>query len=667
MCRIRGRFWAAVALVAGITCVFGQNDTGTVLRFNVDLVQVDAVVRDSKGRYVKDLRAQDFEVFQDGKPQKITHFSYVSNAGVPLRGVTKDAADPAVSVIPARQLSAADIRRSIVLMVDDFRMSFENLVYIRKSLTKYIDEQVQPGDVAAVVTTTGESGSLQQFTSDKRQLHAVVDRLHWKPRFRELPRQFDPLLYSLRRAIRDLAQFPGRKSLVLFSEGRTNIEDPDSVHGVSDQANRASVVIYGIDARGLPTLSFTAEDRTPSPRNMLQRHMDYSRSQDILNYLATQTGGLFLHDNNDMDSQIRTVMEDQAGYYLIGWNPGPEVFENLKAGRQYHRIQIKTVQGGLNVRTRQGFFGFPGSGPAARPSQAMQLEAALFSPFRSGGIPLRLTALIAQDEQSVLNVQSLLHIGAQGLDFLPDTGDCYSLNLAIYASLAPLDEGAVPARFTHTAELHLCGSAARKAREDGLVAILSDKIRGPGAYQWHVAVRNIAPDEDKLKPGRAENLVPRTEGGVEPLKIGSASQFIEVPDLKRSGLILSSIVLRADGAGELSPVQAGQAAYRPVLAGDPALRRFRAKDTLSYRCDVLNADAAPVVEIGIYREGKKIFEGKPGEVVATGARRFAVRGTYRLDERFAPGSYVLEAVVAGKQGKGKTPTITQASDFEIEE
>src|ERR1700682_6420571 len=208
-CRMRVRSWTAVALLFGTACVSGQNDTGTVLRFNVDLVQVDAVVRDSKGRYVKDLRAEDFEVFQDGKPQKITHFSYVSNASVALRGAPKDAADPAVSVIPARQLSASEIRRNIVLMVDDFRMSFENLVYIRKSLATYIDEQVQPGDVAAVGQGNGETGSLQHFTSDKRQVHAVVDRLHWNPRFRELPRQFDPLLYSLRRAIGDLAQFPG--------------------------------------------------------------------------------------------------------------------------------------------------------------------------------------------------------------------------------------------------------------------------------------------------------------------------------------------------------------------------------------------------------------------------------------------------------------------------
>src|SRR5260370_33412364 len=131
---MRGRSWTGVALMASTACAFGRNDTGTVLRFNVDLVQVDAVVRDSKGRYVKDLRAEDFQVFQDGKRQKITHFSYVSNA-----------ASTAVPVIPARQLSAAEVRRSIVLMVDAFRVTFEDMYYIRKSLAKYIDRQIQPG------------------------------------------------------------------------------------------------------------------------------------------------------------------------------------------------------------------------------------------------------------------------------------------------------------------------------------------------------------------------------------------------------------------------------------------------------------------------------------------------------------------------------------------
>ena len=74
------------------------------------------------------------------------------------------------------------------------------------------------------------------------------------------------------------------------------------------------MVIYSIDPRGLPTLSLTAADnvdpgRNPKPlgERMQERHTEYFQSQDGLNYLAQETGGLFIHDTNDISGGIRTV------------------------------------------------------------------------------------------------------------------------------------------------------------------------------------------------------------------------------------------------------------------------------------------------------------------------------------------------------------------------
>src|SRR5690606_13125956 len=113
--------------------------------------------------------------------QEITNFSYVdgtSAAASPKREAKKGEPAPPRS----HDMRAGDVRRTIALVVDDLFMTFERVPGVKRAIRKFVDEQMQPGDLAAVVLTSKGTGVLQQFTSDKRLLHAAIDRVRFNPR-----------------------------------------------------------------------------------------------------------------------------------------------------------------------------------------------------------------------------------------------------------------------------------------------------------------------------------------------------------------------------------------------------------------------------------------------------------------------------------------------------
>ncbi|MDR3702763.1 MAG: VWA domain-containing protein, partial [Candidatus Sulfopaludibacter sp.] len=298
-------------------------DPAVVLRFDVDLVQVDAVVTDAQGRHVPDLSKDDFQVLQDGKAQKITHFSYVPGewpGGKP--------AAPS----PARQPTRADVRRAVVIVIDEYDLKVTDFLYMQQSLSRYVEQSLQPGDLVALIRTSGGSGALQQFTGDRDLLRQAIRRMTWKPALPLADLLLKPVLI---RAAQAMAGYPGRKSIVAISPGRVidaglaSGELLQDLHEISDAANRASVAIDTIDIRGLAVLLPGVADDTGGRGGggrrggaQLRRAMrTYRESQTYLEMLSESTGGLFQRDNNDMTGQIRAAVEDAGGYYLLAWYP----------------------------------------------------------------------------------------------------------------------------------------------------------------------------------------------------------------------------------------------------------------------------------------------------------------------------------------------------------
>ena len=170
-----------------------------VFRASTHLVTIDAVVTDGDGKLVTNLTRDDFDVTVSGRRQTLEQALYIRTQDQPQAwaaaraatiGSRNGAPEPRSETAASRTLrttaTAPDkIARTIALVVDDLGLSFQSMFYVRNAVHKYIDTQIEPGDLVAIVRTAGGVGALQQFTTDKRLLHLAADRLLWgvrKPR-----------------------------------------------------------------------------------------------------------------------------------------------------------------------------------------------------------------------------------------------------------------------------------------------------------------------------------------------------------------------------------------------------------------------------------------------------------------------------------------------------
>lgn len=147
----------------------GKPEQDITVRVAVDEVRIDAVVLNWRGHQIADLTADDFEIYQDGKQQKITSCTYV-NDYIPQR-------DRKIPLISELAPSKNDIRRTILFLVDDLSMSFVNLHHTRMALTNFVEKQMQPGDLVGILQTTMGFG--QAFSTDKRQLLSAIEKIQW--------------------------------------------------------------------------------------------------------------------------------------------------------------------------------------------------------------------------------------------------------------------------------------------------------------------------------------------------------------------------------------------------------------------------------------------------------------------------------------------------------
>jgi VWFA-related protein len=153
-----------------------------VVSVSTNLVQVDATVLDKDGNIVTGLTADDFEIYENNKKQPITNFSSVElqRDKLSVTTITPKSNKKAPTVPPMPTTLRRDqVRRTVALVVDDLGLSFGSVDSVRSALKKFVDEQMQPGDVVAIIRTGSGVGVLQQFTSDKRVLYAAIKRVRW--------------------------------------------------------------------------------------------------------------------------------------------------------------------------------------------------------------------------------------------------------------------------------------------------------------------------------------------------------------------------------------------------------------------------------------------------------------------------------------------------------
>ena len=447
------------------------------------------------------------------------------------------------------------------------------------------------------------------------------------------------------------------ENLKLFNADGMSQRVMDEVRHLTDAANRSSVVIYSIDPRGLQVHSLTAADDTRGmnqrqlARVPMQRAAEEFHSRDGMALLAQDTGGLFLYDRNDIDGMLREVIADSEGYYLIGYHPDASTFDPRTGQPKFHKVAVHVKRAGLHVRTRSGFFGNSDGGvdPVQHTRQA-EIAHALTSPFSTGKIHVRLTPLFTNGPKgSYLN--TMLYIDGSDLQFTDEPDGWHKAVIDIVAVTFG-DNGQPVDSSDRTYTIRVKNGAYDKARE-GLVYAVSHPIAKPGAYQMRVVVRDATSEQ-----------------------VGSASQFIEAPDVSKGRLTLSSVIVKEQQqAGPATPDHPeGQVATNNIL-GSAAVRQFKKGDQIMYGYEILNAevdgDHKPQLEsqTRLFRDGQQVYEGKVNPLAMNGQqdpKRLVAGGTMKLGTQIAPGDYVLQVTVTDKLAKEKYRTATQWMDFEVQ-
>jgi hypothetical protein len=403
--------------------------------------------------------------------------------------------------------------------------------------------------------------------------------------------------------------------------------------------------------------------------HQLNRHQKYWDSQEGLSFLAQETGGLFIHDTNDISKGLGEVLADQSGYYLIGYTPDSATFDEKTGRRKFHKLAIHVTRPGLHVRTRNGFLGVPDqrAHPVPR-TRDEQLTHALTSPFGAQGIHLRLTGLFSQattvdpktkKKKDGAFVTSLLHIDGHDLTWIDepehknDKGEIekdWHKTVVDVIAMTFGDNGQEVDRSNRTFTIRTHGEQYKNAVANGFVYRMNHMVRKAGAYQLRTAVRDANSE-----------------------RVGSASQFIEVPDVGKGKLLLSGIVLRSN-PGQMHAE--GEGSEQGDANENPAVRIFTPGRSLIYGYQILNAQvdhstkkAQVQSQVRLFRDGQQIYLGKVMPLDSAGQpdmKKIIMGGRLQLGSKMLAGDYVLQVIVTDNLSRDKSRIATQAMDFEVQ-
>lgn len=684
-------------------------DNQDIVRISTQLVQVDAVVTDKKGKHVEDLTVADFELLVDGKPQELTHFSHVNLP--PVKRVSepkkKSGTIVAPESMPTRQILPNEVRRTLAFVVDDLGLTISSTEMVRESLRKFVNEQMQEGDLVGIIRTGNGLGLLEQFTSDKRLLYSAIERLQWNPLSRDMMPTFSDAsaevsddaaarqevtaqadefrttsyttgtLGAISFVINSLRSLPGRKSVILMSDGfninSTNNNDNTTqqilanLQSLVEQANRSSVVVYAIDAKGLQPFQPGANVGGRMSASAYTDATDQAQAAlEGPTFVANQTGGFVVTNTNDLNIGIEEALYDQQSYYLIGFDPEDEKFD-----RKRHSIKLKVKRPGLRVRSRSGFYGITeeerNKQENATKTRGQQLLAGLMSPLGVRDLQVQMTPFFFNASKEGPLVRTLFHVDCSKLTFKDGANGQKLLNIELAAFA--FDETGVPADLAiRRLALSFNEQQYQEALRYGLNYRADFQLKQPGAYQLRAVLRDDASGTS-----------------------GAASQFIQVPDLSKNRLALSGLVLtkakplaNGESAGDSAVVAEGAAVARPDktaekegvdLQANPYVRLFSRTGWIQYGAAIYNATTDKKtnqtqisVQTEIYRDGKVLHRLPPRTLAlapGTNPKRFDYVGRLRLNN-FPPGEYLLHFVVTDGLAKKKVGRAEQWMDFKVQ-
>lgn len=631
-----------------------QSQAKPTYRVEVNLVQVDVFVTDAKGQFVPSLAKEDFELLEDGKLQPLSTFALV-NLPVTADPSSTPAAGraPAVAVRSDVETNAgAPEPRVYVLMLDDLQTSPVDSTRVREAAVRFIDAYLEPGDVAAVMQSSGRGDVSVAFTSDRARLRksagafvgnglaaarsttermrAISDYLAGIPGRRKACVYFGPGFSTGRRPIPLGPPTIGQATpgALGTGAGAGGVEDPNL--GILEEvqyrdlvaaANRANVSYYTMDVRGIRTLAnlVSADTRGVAggdeagakTTNAGQARDQLDTLQDGRLSLPADTGGVAALNSN-VDRFFRQVQVESSSYYVLGYNTAPTERATL------HKIVVRSRRPGITVRARREFW-WPGT--SARPSSSAlevsnvppALLPALQYPLPNGAI--RMTAAAAAFRGKADNQQwASVVMELDGRDL--DSSGRGALDVAVVSVNAGAD---------------VRGSDVRRVALD----FNPDARAGMGTTGLRIQARVPIPRE----PCSIRIAVADVASG----RVGSFWFDLDVPDLWASVLSMSGVAISYARAG-LTPTANADQELRAWMPGPVSTRReFTPGDTVAWSVEVYppaQSRADLVLTTTIAGQDGSIVLGREQPLTRNGSNAIRVTDVASL-KSFPPGRYVL--------------------------
>jgi VWFA-related protein len=312
------------------------SQTGYVLQANSRVVLTDVTVTDKQGNPVHGLKASDFRIFDNKKPEDIASFEEHS----------KGDAAPAPQPVSAAGVYSNDYlvhppRVLNILFLDLTNISIEDQMYLNYQLGKFFDALRPEDPIAIYARTGGASILLQGFTSDHVLLRAAVRKVI--PRFPLPGREYMDDFQTLQQIEAYLGEIPGRKNVLWFSGGSTFYLRPDvdalsmqsGWQGIYDELEAHRIAIYPIDARGLTVTG---------SRIMLAQHA-------VMSNVAKATGGRAVYDYNGLALAAGEIVHDDGEYYTLTYSP-----KNFQFNNKWHKVDVTIAEGNYTLSYRRGYF-----------------------------------------------------------------------------------------------------------------------------------------------------------------------------------------------------------------------------------------------------------------------------------------------------------------------
>jgi VWFA-related protein len=587
-------------------------------RAEVNYVEVDARVLDRDGKFISGLQAGDFQVFEDGKPQKISAFAMVN---IPLERVERPLfASKPVERDVRTNLDAAD-GRIYVILLDDLHTAPLRTQRIKLAARQFIERYVGANDIAAVVHTSGRADAGQEFTTSQTRLLRAVDRFMGQKlrsstqnmiddvqRRAGTPFASDPAAdlddkergFKARNtldSIRNLANYLGnirgrRKAVVMFGEGIDyNINELfsdqiteaqvviDATRDMIAAATRANVAIYAVDPRGLGAEfdelasigSFP--DDTSLGLGMSAIFNEVRLGQDSLRVMGEETGGFAVVNRNDFATAFQRIVDDNSSYYVMGYYS-----TNDRRDGRFRKLEVRLPdKPGYVIRARKGYVAPRGRVPETKTTTATdapspELRDALESPLPLAQLPLAVTASVFKGPAPKGAVVISMFVNGATLPFAEVDG-MFKNDLEVLG-IATDDKGKSVSTGRNTVNLNMKPDTAKRVSATGF-RVISSLDLAPGRYSLRVAVREA-----------------------NTRKAGSVMFDVEVPEFTKSPLAMSDIALTSALSGIAPTVRPADPLEKLLPGPLTTYREFTAADELALFTEIYDNVTQPhTVEI----------------------------------------------------------------------